>query len=365
MKVLVISTVALEKNGITSVIVNLLQAVDKKDLHFDIVAIKKPLPEIQETLAALGCKIYVLERSLLRIPSYVISLSKIIKDEKYDIVHAHGNSSTLFFEMLSALIGNCKIRIAHSHNTTCTSKCLNTALKPFFKLTYTDGMACGQDAGRWMFGSHSFTVIKNGINVNRFRYDLSKRIEIREKYFIPDDAIVIGHVGMFNNQKNHRFLLDIYRDIYRFNPNIHLMLVGDGPLKLDFQNKIQKEEYKSNILFVGTTSDVNSYLCAMDAIAMPSLYEGLPLSVIEEQANGLTCILSANITREVDKTGNLFFLSLSDKDAWIKAITNITCDKNRELKSYDAIADIIKSGYSIEEEAQKLREYYLDALKRA
>ena len=97
---------------------------------------------------------------------------------------------------------------------------------------------------------------------------------------------------------------------------------------------------------------------------MPSLHEGLPLSVIEEQANGLTCILSANITREVDKTGNLFFLSLSDKDAWIKAITNITCDKNRELKSYDAIADIIKSGYSIEEEAQKLREYYLDALKR-
>lgn len=364
MKVLVISTVELEKNGITSVILNLMQSIDKKNLHFDVVAIKRPLPDVQKKLEALGCKIFILERSFHNILFYIGALSRIIKKERYDIVHAHGNSSTLFFEMISAYIGNCKIRIAHSHNTTCTSKFVNAVLKPLFKLAYTDGMACGQDAGSWMFGNNKFTVIKNGINVNAYSYDETKRIDIRKRYSIPENGIVIGHVGVFNNQKNHKFLFEIYSEIYKYNADIYLMLIGDGRLKRNFENDIQNEEYRHNVIFVGTTNNVNSYLCAMDAVAMPSLYEGLPLAVIEEQANGLSCILSENITKEVDKTGNVVFFSLNDKESWVNYITDVKINKNRQLTSSKAIEDIIKSGYSIEDEAQKLREYYFNALER-
>lgn len=363
MRVLMVNTVRTRRNGITNVIFNLIRSIDETQITIDLLAIEKPDQSYIEEIEKYGGKVIVLHRNTKHIIRYVKQLRDVIKIENYDIVHVHGSSHTIAIDLFAAKIAKCKNRIAHSHNTTCSSILMHKVLSPFFYLCCTYRLACGIDAGKWMYGQRNFEVINNGVDTLKYIFDGRNRKEIRDMYKL-ENKVVIGHVGGFNETKNQTFLIDILNHMDK--EMFCLMLVGDGPLKNKVHNKAVTLGLENNVIFIGITDYVEKYLSAMDCIVMPSLFEGLPLTLVEQQTNGLCCIVSDNITKAVNLTGNVSFVSLSAPiSAWIDKIEcavrteNVDDVGHRQTESIAAVKCIKKKGYDIYEEAEKLKSIYM------
>ena len=279
---------------------------------------------------------------------------------------AHGNSATLSLEMAAARFAGCKIRISHCHNTKCRFPIIHRILLPLFNSLCTHRLACGDAAGYWLYKNKDFRVFFNGIDTERFSFDIAKRNKVREQLGITVDQTVIGHVGAFNEVKNQSFLVDVLSSLLTVCPEYLVLFVGSGPLYETLKEKVASLQLQGNVIFVGETDCVAEYLNACDLIAMPSLYEGLPLSLIEEQANGLSCIVSDTVTNETDKTGNLIFLSLSEgANKWANVIRGIqrVTDRKRQNNSEIAVELIKQSGYDIYIGADNLRKYYFEIVE--
>lgn len=362
-RVLLICTTRIGKTGITNVVMNYLRSFNTEDIKFDLCAINNPEQAYIDIVRKQGGEVYVIER-LGNTFTYFMDLIHLVKKQHYNAVHIHTNSHTAVLELLAAKFAGCKVRIVHSHNTTCKSVLLHRLLTPVFNLLYTHGFACGDEAGRWMFGNRPFSVINNGVDVAKFVFDKSKRDEIRTKLRVEDNQILLGHVGMFNGVKNQQFIVEVVSELCKKNENYRLVLIGDGEQRNKVEEITKNLNLEDKVFFTGNIDNVSDYLSAIDLIVMPSLYEGLPLALIEQQANGLRCIVSDTITQEVNKTGNVTFLSLnSPAEKWATEIVSMKKVEGRELVSQKAINDIISAGYSIREEANKLERFYKEILK--
>lgn len=356
MKILVINTVPTDKNGITNVIFNYLKAMGN-DVAFDYVAINNPDAFYVNFLEEKGAALYSLKRR--NVLGYIGSLCKIIKKNKYDAIHVHGNSHTVVLELLAAKLAGCKVRIIHAHSTGCNSVALHKLLAGLFDCLCTDRLACGESAGKFMFGLKPFEIINNGVDVEKFSFDKKAREVFRINLALTETDILIGHVGYFMPVKNQSFLVDIFAELAKNDSRYHLVLIGDGAMRTEIEQKVASLGLTNKVTFTGNIDNVSEYLNAIDIIIMPSLYEGLPLTLVEQQANGLQCVVSDTITAEADKTGNLSFLSLQAPISdWVQAVENSLCMQDRELRSKDAFIAIESAGYSIRKEAKKLVEYY-------
>ncbi len=356
-KIVIVSTVGLIYDGITSIITSYLEAMDKTDLEIYVVSTIKAEPNIEEKIEKFGCKIVHLPSRKKNTVKYFISLQTFIHRNGIEVIHAHGNSATLAIEMLAGLLGGCKKRIAHSHNTKCEQVKADKLLRPLFDLIYTDALACGDAAGKWLFGERSFTILKNGRDVDKYIFSLKKRKEIRDQYSLKD-AVAIGHVGGFFEQKNHAFLMEIFREILNINPNSKLFLIGDGPLKNEIELSVK--DIKEHIIFTGAIDNVNDYLQALDGMLLPSLFEGLPLVTIEWQINGLPSLLSDKITNECKLTETVKFESLTQEPkVWAEEIISMINSNNRETNSLDSVKAIKEKGFDIRDNAKILRDIYL------
>lgn len=356
MKILVINTVPTDKNGITNVIINYLNAMGN-DVAFDYVAINNPNAFYVNFFKEKGATLYSFKRK--NVLGYIWSLYKIIKQNNYDAIHVHGNSHTVVLELLAAKLAGCKVRIVHAHSTGCNSVALHKLLAGMFDSLCTDRLACGESAGKFMFGLKPFKIINNGVNVEKFSFDNNARGTFRVKLALAENDILIGHVGYFMPVKNQSFLVDVFAELAKNDSRYHLVLIGDGAMRTEIEQKVACLELTNKVTFTGNIDNVSEYLNAIDIIIMPSLYEGLPLTLVEQQANGLQCVVSDTITAEADKTGNLRFLSLQAPILdWVHTVENSHCMQNRELRSKNAIVAIEKAGYSIRKEAKKLVEYY-------
>lgn len=356
MKILVINTVPTDKNGITNVIINYLNAMGN-DVVFDYVAINNPNVFYIKFLKEKGAALYTLKRR--NVLGYIGALSKIIKKNKYDAIHVHGNSHTVVLELLAAKLAGCKVRIIHAHSTGCNSVVLHKLLAGLFDSLCTDRLACGEEAGKFMFGNKPFKIINNGVDVEKFSFDNKAREAFRVKLALAENDILVGHVGYFMPVKNQSFLIDVFAELAKNDSRYHLVLIGEGTMRTEIEQKVASLKLTNKVTFTGNIDNVSEYLNAIDIIIMPSLYEGLPLTLVEQQANGLQCVVSDTITAEADKTGNLCFLSLQAPISdWVHAIANSLCMQDRELRSKDAVIAIESAGYSIRKEAKKLVEYY-------
>lgn len=362
MRVLIINTVPTEKNGITNVIFNYLKALNEDTIRCDFVSLNTPDDVYSKTVQSKGGAVYVLPRSKASVLSYWWRIRRLIKKNGYDAVHIHGNSHTVTLELSAAWLGGCKTRIVHCHNTTCTHLLIHRFLTPIFNILYTHGVACGMEAGYWMFGKKNFKVMNNGIDTDIYAFNLSIRQQLRV-HLGWNDCRVIGHVGYFTDVKNQTFIVDVFSELYNKDQRYRLLLIGDGNMRGDIENKLKKLGLFEVSKLTGNINNVNDYLNVMDVIVMPSLYEGLPLALIEQQANGLVCVVSDTITREVDKTGNLLFLSLgSSVSEWAKTVM-LEDETDREERSRKAIKCITAGGYSIKEEAKNLVSFYRESIK--
>lgn len=358
-KVLYIATTRFGLDGISTVILNYFRAIDKSSIKIDLVAPNDVKQEIRDEFKSYSCDIYKIEGRLNRPYSYYKRLKRLIIENGYDIVHAHGNSATLFLEMHAARKGGVDVRISHSHNTTCKYKLLDKLLRPLFYRSYTHALACGEAAGRWLYGDRPFKIMNNGVDIEKFQYDPDVRDEYRDRYGLADYKVV-GHVGRFSHQKNHDLLVDIFAELYSQDDTYRLMLIGDGTLRAEIERKVQDLGLKDAVMFMGRTTEVPQLLQAMDVLVMPSRYEGLPLSLIEAQAACLPCVVSDAITREVALTELVTFASLTDPPlTWAEKIVMATLH-DRYGRKDEVLRKITDSGYSIRNLADRLKNTYFD-----
>ena len=358
MKILNIVTTRFEISGITNSVMNYFRYIDKSDMSIDFLVPNKVPSRLKDEIESNGGRVFEVERNR-RPLSYFNNLVSIISKEKYDIVHAHGNSSTLVIEMLAAKKAGVNIRIAHSRNTTCKYLKIDKILRPLFHRYYTHGFACGEAAGKWLFGNRKFTVITNGNVIEKFAFRENVRKEYRKKYNIENQK-VIGHVGSFNYQKNHEFLIDIFKRIINLDSNYTLMLVGDGPLMPSIQDKVRSLNIEDKVIFIGKSFEVDKIVQAMDIMVLPSRYEGLPNVVVEWQIAGLQSVISDCVTKEVMLTENVEFLPLeTGADLWANEIIK-TKLVDRKLEREKIISEITKAGFNVKENAKDLKKIYLN-----
>lgn len=362
MRVLIINTTPLKKGGITNVIFNLLENIDKTNLEFDMVVSKTESEDLVDRFCAQGGKVFFVPRSIKKAVQYIMAVKKLIKKNNYDVVHIHGNSHTVVLELLAAKLAGCKTRIVHAHSTKCNDLKLHKALTGLFHKLCTHRVACGSDAGKFMFGDKLFTIVNNGIVLEKFKYSSDGRESIRKKHGLLDKT-VIGHIGMFNDIKNQDFLLEVMVELLKTDPNYTLVLVGDGERRELVSQKAKEMGIADSVVFAGLTNDAPSYLSSFDVFTLPSFFEGLPLVLVEAQASGLYCVSSDRVTKEADKTGNISFLSIdSERKVWAEEILKHTSGQNREAASKLAIETLKEKGYSAKDEAEKLLKFYNDAV---
>lgn len=270
---------------------------------------------------------------------YLKNLAELLKDNSYDIVHAH----TMFncgWAMLLSWCMKVPCRISHSHSIkmadhhySILAKTYQFVMQKLIHIFGTEFIGCGKAAGEWLFGKKFFEkhgkVIYNGIDTQKFRFSSRTRDEMRKQLNL-EKQFVIGHVGHFMKVKNQQFLISLMPGILERRPEAVLLLLGDGELKEENWEYCKELGIEDKVIMAGNVSNVADYLCAMDVFVFPSLYEGMPLSVIEVQCNGLPCIISDAVPDDVFLTDLITPIGLDEpKQRWIDEICR-TSRKNEE-----------------------------------
>ena len=282
--------------------------------------------------------------------NYFHTLKSLIKSNNYDVVHSH----TMFNSGINMLIAkqcNVKTRITHSHTTKPENR-INTIRGIYYAVSRklilrysTHYVACGEEAGKWLFGENAFRnngiIVHNGIDTSELRFNSRKYLFERTELSLSN-RFVIGHVGSLFSVKNQKFLIELMHDIIKSKPNSLLLLVGDGDDRTMLQELSNNNNVSNFVRFVGETSDVVKYLNAFDVFAFPSLREGTPLALIEAQANGLPCIISENIPKDAYLTDLIIPISLNDREKWIESLCGSRRNNSQQYaeivaeKGYDA-----------------------------
>lgn len=358
----------LEFGGVEAMILNYINHFSDKDqFEFHIVTQDINNEECINLFRDNGFTVHIVTHKRKSILKNVIEINSLFKEQKFDVVHCHMTLMNFYIMFLSCLHG-VPIRISHSHNAFVTKnpikKILWGVLKSLNKALSNIWVACGIDAGVFLFGekavnSSRVTILKNAIDIKKYAFCLSKREEIRNRYGIDEDCFCVGHVGRFTEQKNHLFLVDVFEEILKDKPKSKLMLIGIGE-KEDVIKEVVREKGLSNaVVFVGSVTNAYDYYQAMDVFLLPSLFEGLPLVLIEAQTSDLPCVVASTVDKRSRIKDNFAFLSLHDnKCKWAKTAISY-CNYKRTTAGLKTIAI---SGYSIENEARKLQSLYLSAI---
>ncbi len=332
-KVLVVNTAITSFNGITSVIMNYVRKTCNM-MRYDFVLCGKVEKRFADELKILGDNVFLPPCSRVKKPlAYVSWLTKILVENKYDVIHVHGNSGTMYFEIHAAKKAGVPVRIAHSHSTSCKFMMTHKILKPLLNRDLTHALACSDMAGKWLF-TGDYTVLPNGIDVEKFAFSQVVRDEYRKKLGL-EDKLVIGHIGYMDTEKNHIFLLRVFEKLIKEHPEARLLLIGDGRLRSEIESFIKEHHFEEYIRVLGKRADVAQLYQCMDVFVLPSEFEGLGIVLIEAQTAGLPCVAStgvpqtANILKLVEYCG----IGDLDIDSWCSAILN-TVQNQRERCSY-------------------------------
>lgn len=345
------------RGGLETMIMNYYRHMDRSKVQFDFLTHRDEKWDYDDEIESLGGRIYHLPRLNPFSPKYLKSLDDFFRSHKeYDIVHCHQ-------DCLSGIVlkyakkNGVPFTIAHSHSSN-----QNKNFKYLIKLAakrnitkYADYLfACGKEAGKWMFNTDDFTILNNAIDTESYIYDKEKSLNMRKKLGI-ENKFVVGHVGRFRREKNHSFIIDIFKKVSEIRDDALLMLVGDGELMEDMKNKVSSLGLDDKVMFLGSRSDVSDLMQAMDVFIFPSLYEGFPLTMIEAQSSGLNCIISDKIPQECIISKNVKIVGL-DKSCtdWANEVINVDNSKRNQCKEID------NNKYDIKSNTLWLEDFYLE-----
>ena len=358
----------MNRGGAETMIMNLYRHIDREKVQFDFVEGSSEPAAFDEEILALGGRIF-------RCPRYNgknhFTYTKWWNDffrhhpGEYAVVHGHIGSTAAIYLSIAKKYG--LYTVAHSHNIINQISVKNLL---YMMISYptrfiTDRFfACSKEAGISRYGRRvgndpdRCIQFHNAIDLGKFSHSQKKRDEMRSMLRLEDN-LVIGHVGRFDFQKNHEFLLKVFEQILRIQPKACLLLVGGGQRRTEIERLAQESGISDSVIFAGVVDNVSDYLQAMDVLVFPSHYEGLPVSLIEAQANGLPCCISDAVPAEVAITPCIEFLSLEEPaKGWAEKA--ISMAQNGRMQTRE---QLVKAGYDIHETAKWLTGFYLEAAR--
>lgn len=352
--------------GVEAVVLNYFSFINKDKIQFDFICDSDSTDIPYEQIEAMGGKV-ILIPPYQKLFKYQKELKKVLKDGNYQIVHSHINALSIFPLRVAKKAG-VPIRIAHSHSTSNKKEwkknLLKNILKPFSKVYSNKYMCCSELAGRWLFGDKEYEkgtvyLLNNAIDLDKYKYNENIRIAKRKEMGIKPSTFVVGHIGRFVEQKNHRFLIDIFNEIHKKRKDSLLLLAGQGPLMEEMKEKVHNLGLDNCVQFLGQRKDANELYQVFDLFLLPSLYEGLPVVGVEAQASGNLCYLSNDMTKETKVLDSTKFMSLENTaEEWANAILK---DAKR-YKKHNTKEEVSKYGFNIEKEAEKLEKKYYEYL---
>ena len=333
--------------GVESVIMNYYRHLDHKKIQFDFICDEDSTRIPYDEIKKLGGRVFLVPK-YQKLPQYLKALKDLFRKNQYHIVHSNVNTLSVF-PLYAAKKAGVPVRISHSHSTSNPKEwkrnIIKNILRPFSKRYATDYFACSELAGRYLFGNKTFDhgevkIIHNAIDLDKFKFDPEARKKLRKELDIKEKTVVIGHVGRFVKQKNHDFLIDVFKEYHTKNPDSKLLLIGTGPLEEKIKAKVKKLNLSDSVLFLGQREDTNKLYSAMDVFCLPSLYEGLGMVLIEAQMNGLPCLASDKVPKEAKITENIDFIVFDIKE-FVKKIHTERIESNIGLlEKYNIINNI-------------------------
>ena len=347
-----------------------------RDIHFDLLYQYEPNPQILERFNEAGINCVQIPDKVHHPLKHLWTMFKLFKRGHYDVVHCHldwyMNSYVCFLAMLAGV----KKRIAHHHQAysvsalsqaegsnrmsfrALTRNLLCALMRIPCKMFATHWLACGEAAaingwGKSAVAKGKVTILPNAIAPDRFKFSEGSRQEIRAKFGIKDGDFVIGHVGRFFPEKNHKFIIRLFEEVLRQRANSYLLLVGNGPLQQAIQEKVNELGIADRVIFAGLQKDVISFYCAMDVLLLPSTREAFPMTLVEAQYNGLPCVVSEAVPRETAITDSVYPLPIDDIKPWYERLGLMELAVDREQPQ-------IKSGrFDIRNCYRMLESFYL------
>lgn len=345
------------RGGLETMIMNYYRNIDRSKVQFDFLTHRRERWDYDDEIEKLGGKIYRLPRLNPFSLKYLKALDNFFKEHnEYGIIHCHQ-------DCLSGVIlryakkNGVHFTIAHSHSAN-QNKDLKYIIKLMAKKSitkYADYLfACSKDAGQWMFNTDNFVILNNAIEISDYIYNKEKSIQMK-KILGVEDKFVVGHVGRFRKEKNHSFIIEVFKEVSEINKDSILLLVGDGEIMEDIKNKVKSLRLEEKVIFLGARNDVNDLMQIMDVFLLPSLYEGFGMVLIEAQASDLKCIVSDKIPNDGIVSSKVKKLNLkSDIKDWVDEILSIENTKR------NVITDLEKSKYDIKQNAKYLEIFYLE-----
>lgn len=343
-------------SGVMSVIMNYYRHIDREKYQFDFIYFREFPDNYIDEISRLGGNLYRIT-SPQNFFKFKKDLKIIFKDNNSTILHNHEVYLSVFLRKI--LSSKIKI-VTHSHNTELSdkriSKIRNKILCRNIIKNSNQLIACSNDAGKALYGNANFSTLYNAIDVETFLFSKKKRNEVRKKMDLENEKI-IGNIGRLCNQKNQLFLLDIFKELSQIDDNVKLIVIGDGELKTEIYNKVEKLKLKEKVIILPFQENISDYLQVFDVFVLPSLYEGLPVVGVEAQAASLKCFFSDTITKEVNILNASFLSIKNNQEEWAKEIyRELSIDNNNRKKVMNDVFD--KKGFNIYYSVKSLENIY-------
>lgn len=329
--------------GAENFVMNIYRQINRDKVQFDFLIRSDKNGSYVQEIKKMGGRVYLSPE----FPKHFIRNYRYLKEffsehaNEYEAIHLHANSLIYVNPLYLAKKYSIPLRVIHSHSSSAdnfAAGIIHRFIKNFFALPVTNRFACSDYAGKWMFGYKEYTLIKNGIDISRFSFDISKRDELRKKLGF-DGCRVYGHIGRFTDAKNHNFLIDVFSKIRDLDNNAVLLLIGNGERMETVRELVKTRNLNENVVFSGAVSNPEDYLSAMDVFLFPSLWEGFPVSLVEAQVNRIPCLISDRISGSVIINDNVTPLPIDDSELWANTAvcqTDRLADYSPLLKRYDA-----------------------------
>lgn len=351
-------------------IMNLYRHMDRDKVQFDFLAHYGREAAYNDEIRALGGRIYEMpalkdEEHVYywRLFSYIRALRKFFREHpEYHVIHGHMTNTAVIYMPIARKYGvGC--RISHSHSTRgkygLLGKVTDILQKPIYKCA-TDFFACSEGAKHWFYPERLIAegkvqVLANAVDAQRFRFRPEKREDIRRELNLEGKLVVVC-VARFRPEKNQIFLVDVLEQMVQQHPEVVFVFAGEGPCEESVRNKVEERHLVEYTRFLGMRTDVPDVLSASDVFVLPSIWEGLPVTVIEAQANGLSCVVTEGLTEEMNALGMVEYVSLEKSpEVWAEALMKGAMNPRR-----DTYEEMKSSGYDINTTAPWLQAFYLE-----
>lgn len=353
---------SLKIGGAENIAMNFIRKIDRNKFQCDYLVFGNDKGEYEEEAISLGANVIHINSPKNNYLKYIIDIKDILKKGRYDVIHSHMLLNNGLILKIAKYVG-IKKRISHSHSTNSGRKenlvtsIYSNIMKKMILKNSTDFIACGKDAGEYLYGIKKFKqdgiTINNGIDTEKYRYNENIREHIRKKLNLENN-IVVGHIGRFVDTKNHDFLLDVFHEFNKKYENSRLLLIGDGELRGQIESKIQKLNLEGKVIITGMITDVYNVQQAIDIIVFPSKYEGFPVSIIEAQASGIPCVISSSVTDQVKIIDNIKFININEPlDIWVDNISSFI-----DIKRKDTSKELILNGFDINSSIKIMEKIY-------